>query len=68
VVSSSIRVSSSAPSRSFSDTWRRAWFRPRASARTPEEILAWLGYDDARIAELKVQGVVTWPDENYAAW
>lgn len=39
---------------------------PRIGEGT-KEILAWLGVDEARMAELKDEGVVNWPDESYAA-
>jgi crotonobetainyl-CoA:carnitine CoA-transferase CaiB-like acyl-CoA transferase len=51
----------------FSDTPARPEGPPPRIGEDTKEILAWLGHDDARIAELKDQGIVTWPDENYAA-
>ena len=40
--------------------------RPRIGEGS-KDILAWLGVDEARMAELKDEGVVNWPDEGYAA-
>jgi crotonobetainyl-CoA:carnitine CoA-transferase CaiB-like acyl-CoA transferase len=51
----------------FSDTPARVEGPPPLVGEDTREILAWLGYDDARMAALKDEGVVTWPDENYAA-
>ena len=51
----------------FSDTPGRIYGPPPRIGEETREILAWLGHDDARMAELREQGVVTWPDENYAA-
>jgi crotonobetainyl-CoA:carnitine CoA-transferase CaiB-like acyl-CoA transferase len=51
----------------FSDTPARVEGPPPRIGEDTREILSWLGHDDARIAALKDEGVVTWPDENYAA-
>ena len=51
----------------FSDTPAHPEGPPPRIGEGTKEILAWLGHDDARITELKDQGVVAWPDENYAA-
>ena len=61
------RCASSASTIDFSDTPRAPHRPAAASARTRREILAWLGLDEARMAELKDRGVVNWPDESYAA-
>jgi crotonobetainyl-CoA:carnitine CoA-transferase CaiB-like acyl-CoA transferase len=51
----------------FSDTPSRPAGPPPRIGEHSKEILAWLGYDDARMDELAADGVVAWPDENYAA-
>jgi crotonobetainyl-CoA:carnitine CoA-transferase CaiB-like acyl-CoA transferase len=51
----------------FSDTPARPEGPPPRIGEDTREILAWLGHDDARMTELKDEGVVTWPDEHYAA-
>jgi crotonobetainyl-CoA:carnitine CoA-transferase CaiB-like acyl-CoA transferase len=51
----------------FSDTPARVEGPPPRIGEDTREILAWLGHDDARMNELKAQGIVNWPDENYAA-
>jgi len=51
----------------FSDTPGRPHRPPPRIGEDTQEILAWLGVDGARVAALKDQGVVTWPDETYAA-
>jgi crotonobetainyl-CoA:carnitine CoA-transferase CaiB-like acyl-CoA transferase len=51
----------------FSETPAHPEGPPPLVGEDTREILAWLGHDDARMAELKDRGVVTWPDENYAA-
>ena len=51
----------------FSDTPARVEGPPPRVGEDTKNILAWLGHDDARMADLKDQGVVTWPDESYAA-
>jgi crotonobetainyl-CoA:carnitine CoA-transferase CaiB-like acyl-CoA transferase len=51
----------------FSDTPFRPHRPPPRIGEDTHEILAWLGLDDARMADLKDRGVVNWPDESYAA-
>jgi crotonobetainyl-CoA:carnitine CoA-transferase CaiB-like acyl-CoA transferase len=51
----------------FSDTPARVEGPPPLVGEDTREILASLGYDDGRMAALKDEGVVNWPDENYAA-
>src|ERR671910_125952 len=51
----------------FSDTPFRPHRPPPRIGEDTEAILAWLGVDEARRTVLKGQGVVTWPDESYAA-
>jgi crotonobetainyl-CoA:carnitine CoA-transferase CaiB-like acyl-CoA transferase len=51
----------------FSETPSSPWGPPPRIGEDTKEILAWLGHDDARIAELKDRGVVNWPGEPYAA-
>jgi crotonobetainyl-CoA:carnitine CoA-transferase CaiB-like acyl-CoA transferase len=51
----------------FSDTPFCPHRPPPRIGEDTEEILAWLGVDESRRAELKDQGVVAWPDESYAA-
>jgi crotonobetainyl-CoA:carnitine CoA-transferase CaiB-like acyl-CoA transferase len=53
----------------FSDTPPRVEGPPPRTGEDTKAILGWLGHEDARMAELKTQGIVSWPDENYAgAW
>ena len=51
----------------FSETPGRIYGPPPRVGEHTNEILAWLGHGDADMAELKDQGIVAWPDENYAA-
>jgi crotonobetainyl-CoA:carnitine CoA-transferase CaiB-like acyl-CoA transferase len=51
----------------FSDTSSRPHRPPPRIGEDTQELLAWLGLDDARMADLKDRGVVNWPDESYAA-
>jgi crotonobetainyl-CoA:carnitine CoA-transferase CaiB-like acyl-CoA transferase len=51
----------------FSDTPARPEGPPPRIGEDTREILVWLGLDEGRMVELKDQGVVTWPDERYAA-
>jgi crotonobetainyl-CoA:carnitine CoA-transferase CaiB-like acyl-CoA transferase len=51
----------------FSDTPTHPEGPPPRIGEDTREILAWLGLDEGRMVELKDQGVVTWPDESYAA-
>jgi crotonobetainyl-CoA:carnitine CoA-transferase CaiB-like acyl-CoA transferase len=51
----------------FSDTPPRPFGPPPLIGEHTQEILAWLGHDDARLTELRDQGVITWPDADYAA-
>jgi crotonobetainyl-CoA:carnitine CoA-transferase CaiB-like acyl-CoA transferase len=53
----------------FSETPFRPHRPPPRIGEDTKEILAWLGVDEARMTELKDEGVVNWPDEDYApAW
>jgi len=51
----------------FSETPSSPYGPPPRVGEDTREILAWLGHDDARIAELAAEGVVAWPEEKYAA-
>jgi len=51
----------------FSETPFRPNRPPPRIGEDTKEILAWLGVGEARMTELKDEGVVTWPDESYAA-
>jgi crotonobetainyl-CoA:carnitine CoA-transferase CaiB-like acyl-CoA transferase len=51
----------------FSDTPARPEGPPPRIGEDTREILAWLGHDDASIAALEDEGIVTWPGEDYAA-
>jgi crotonobetainyl-CoA:carnitine CoA-transferase CaiB-like acyl-CoA transferase len=50
----------------FSETPGRIYGPPPRVGEHTKEILGWLGYDGAQMDQLKADGVVTWPDENYA--
>jgi crotonobetainyl-CoA:carnitine CoA-transferase CaiB-like acyl-CoA transferase len=51
----------------FSETPSSPLGPPPRIGEDTREILAWMGQDDARMAELKDGGVVNWPGEGYAA-
>jgi crotonobetainyl-CoA:carnitine CoA-transferase CaiB-like acyl-CoA transferase len=50
----------------FSDTPGRIRGAPPLVGEHTREILEWLGYSDDEMEALKADGVVYWPDENYA--
>jgi crotonobetainyl-CoA:carnitine CoA-transferase CaiB-like acyl-CoA transferase len=50
----------------FSDTPGRIFGPPPLVGQHTKDILGWLGYTDEEMQALKDDGIVYWPDENYA--
>jgi len=50
----------------FSETPGHIAGPPPLLGEHTRDILAWLGYDDAAMDDLRSEGVVSWPDDDYA--
>jgi crotonobetainyl-CoA:carnitine CoA-transferase CaiB-like acyl-CoA transferase len=50
----------------FSETPGRIGGPPPLAGEHTRDILGWLGYTEAQMQDLKDEGTVYWPDENYA--